>query len=638
VKTGAPAITWRRRLRYAFDNTMSRGTPALVGWLAVATAVMIALFSAVVLLFGLAPERDDGTKPGAVRQVFDSLLHALDPGTVAGDPGGWKFLLTMLVLTLAGLFIVSALIGVIATGLDTKLQELRKGRSFVVERDHTLILGWSDTVFTILAELAIANESEKDPVVVILAERDKVEMEDAIRDKVPKLGRTRVVCRSGSPIDLDDLEIVNPHAARSIVVVAEAGDPAPDANVIKVVLALTQGPRRKAEAYHIVAEISDPVNLEAARLVGGDEAVLIDKRETIARLIVQASRQSGVSVVYGDLLDFEGDEVYFRHEPRLVGRPFGEALLAYDDCAVIGLRRDGKATQINPPADTEIGPADEVIAIAADDARLASAEPCTAAIDDGAIVAAPPAGGSPETVLLLGWNARTIEVLRELDEFVRPGSRATVMAEWPAAEDQISAEAGTLGNLEVSLRAGNTTDRRTLDSLRVTDYDHVIVMSDSEVLDRQRADARTLITLLHLRDISARTGADYSIVSEMLDDRNRELAQVTQVDDVIVSDRLISLMIAQISENPHLEDVFSELFQAAGSEIYLRPAGEYVRPGVAISFATVVEAARRRGEVAVGYRQSDADGDATGGVVLNPRKSDAVELAGNDRVIVLAES
>src|SRR3712207_8669450 len=52
-------------------------------------------------------------------------------------------------------------------------------------------------------------------------------------------------------------------------------------------------------------------SLEAARLVAGDEAVVLDKRETIARLIVQTARQSGASVVYTELFDFDGDEVYF---------------------------------------------------------------------------------------------------------------------------------------------------------------------------------------------------------------------------------------------------------------------------------------------------------------------------------------
>src|SRR5690242_2568466 len=129
---------------------MARGTPALVGWLAVATFALILLFSGVTLLLGLR----ESDEPGFIRQLFDSALHALDPGTVAGDVGDWQFLLTMLLLTLGGLFIVSALIGVIATGLDRKIEELRKGRSFVIEREHTLILGWSDTIFTILGELA----------------------------------------------------------------------------------------------------------------------------------------------------------------------------------------------------------------------------------------------------------------------------------------------------------------------------------------------------------------------------------------------------------------------------------------------------------------------------------------------------
>ena len=99
--------------------------------------------------------------------------------------------------------------------------------------------------------------------------------------------------------------------------------------------------------YPIVAEIHDPHSLEAARLVGGDEAVFIDKRETISRLIVQASRQSGASVVYTELLDFEGDEVYFRTDDNLVGKRFGDALFAYDDCSVIGLRLDGSVV-LNP--------------------------------------------------------------------------------------------------------------------------------------------------------------------------------------------------------------------------------------------------------------------------------------------------
>lgn len=142
----------------------------------------------------------------------------MDAGTVAGDTGSWTFRLTMLAVTLGGIFVVSILIGVLPSGIEGKLEELRKGRSFVVEENHTVILGWSPQIFTIIAELVIANSNQGGGCIAILAEKDKVEMEDEIR---ARLGRTRIVCRTGSPIDMSDLEIINPHSARSIIISAD---------------------------------------------------------------------------------------------------------------------------------------------------------------------------------------------------------------------------------------------------------------------------------------------------------------------------------------------------------------------------------------------------------------------------------
>jgi ion channel POLLUX/CASTOR len=47
--------------------------------------------------------------------------------------------------------------------------------------------------------------------------------------------------------------------------------------------------------------------------------------------------------VYTELLNFSGDEIYFKREPQLAGKTYGEALLAYEDSCVMGLRKaDGK--------------------------------------------------------------------------------------------------------------------------------------------------------------------------------------------------------------------------------------------------------------------------------------------------------
>jgi voltage-gated potassium channel Kch len=619
------------RLRYWFDGTMARGTSALVMWLAAVTLVLILVFTIFILLTQWAPENEDGSKPGFFKQLFNSLMHALDPGTVAGDTGGWSFLITMLLLTLAGLFIVSALIGVIATGIDSKLDDLRRGRSLVIENDHTVILGWSDSVFAIVRELSIANESRRRPAVVILAEQDKVEMEDELREKVPQLRGTRVICRTGSPLDLGDLALSNHGDARSIIVLSPDGDE-PDTEVIKTLLALThEGADASA---HIVAEIQDPQNLDAARLVGGDRTVIVDKRETIARLIVQTARQSGAAAVYTELFDFDGDEVYFHADASLSSATFAEAVKAYETASIIGLAGADGSVRLNPPGTAIVGDS-EIIAIAEDDSALETAERSSAPIDEARISAIPPVPEEPSKVLVLGWNERAHTVVRELDEYAAPGSTLEILAEYGKPD------VPALTNLTATVRHGRTSERASLDAYPIGEYDQVIVLCYSDELSAQRADARTLVTLLHLREmVGDRTkGARPSIVSEMLDDRNRALAQVAHVDDVIVSDEILSLILSQLSENARLEAVFQDLLDADGSEIYLRPVEHYVTAGGAVTYMTIVEAAARRGETAIGYRVSaEADDPAAGfGVHVNPAKSALFAIDPLDRVVVLAE-
>jgi hypothetical protein len=125
----------------------------------------------------------------------------------------------------------------------------------------------------------------------------------------------------------------------------------------------------------------------------------------------------------------------------------------------------------------------------------------------------------------------------------------------------------------------------------------------------------------------------------MLDDRNRELAEVTQADDFIVSDKLISLMLSQVSENRQLTEVFDQLFSSDGAEIYLRDAEHYVKLGESVDFFTVIESARRKGETAIGHRFGAQARSAEHfyGVSVNPTKTETHEYRTGDKIIVLAE-
>lgn len=605
---------------------------ALGIWLAAATLLMVLGVSLFVQIARIDPQLN-------LPAIFwTMLLQALAPNPVDVNAGPWRFLLAMLVITLGGIFMVSILIGIVTSSLESKVQSLRRGRSKVIEKGHTVILGWDGHIFTIISELALAYETRPKTCIVILGDKDKVEMEDEIRAKVHNHRKTEVVCRSGTPIDMSDLEIVSLNTARSIIVLAPEGEDA-DNCVIKTLLAITNNPNRRTEPYHIVTEIQDAANIEAARLVGKDEATILFISDIIAHIIAQTCRQSGLSDVYTELLNFEGDEIYFNEEPGLVGHTFAESLSMYEDSAVIGLQPIGGKPKLNPAMDTLICPGDRIIAVSENETTVRLSHLENPPLQPGLIHLKTPRPPKAEHTLILGWNKRGPTIIYELDEYVAPGSKVTVVDEDAEVDSQLRHIQDTLKNQVVAFQAGNITDRRLLNNLSIENYNHVIVLADLDAFQAQLVDARTLITLLHLRDIDEKAGHPFSIVSEMLDVRNRKLAEITHVDDFIVSDELASLLMSQISENKELSYVFDDLFYPEGSEIYLKPVFDYVSTGEPVNFYTVIEAARSKGEVALGYRLSKDANDPLKafGVVLNPVKSKEVIYSPTDRLVVLAE-
>ncbi|MCK6582142.1 MAG: NAD-binding protein [Anaerolineales bacterium] len=627
--------TFKQKFQYWFDNYMSRGTIALIGGLAVLSLIIIFIAAAVIRVGALAMAGESA--PSFGEAAWMSLMRTLDAGTMGGDTGP-GFRIVMLLVTIGGIFIVSTLIGILSNGLEERIEQLRKGRSLVLENDHTLILGWTPQIFTVISELVTANESRKSgAVIVVLADQDKVEMEDAVRERVPDSKNTRIICRSGSPMDMTDLEIASPHTARSIIVLSEGDDP--DTRVIKCVLAITNNPNRRSEPYHIVTQIRDPQNMDVLKLLSENDVVQpILTTDLIARVVAQTSRQSGLSVVYTELLNFGGDEIYFKQEPGLSGKTFGDALLAYETSTVMGIRRADGAILVSPKMDTRIEPGDSIFAIAEDDDKIQLSN--TRIIPDQNLIqrSASASKPKPESGLILGWNRSGSIIVRELDKYVAKGSELLIVSDVDNLEKQILRDVGKLKNQRLKVMEGDIRDRALLDELDVTEYDHVIVLAYSH-LNVQEADAITLVTLLHLRDIAEKDATPFSIISEMLDLRNRELAEATNVDDFIVSEHLISLMLAQLSEDAELKDVFADLFDPEGAEIYLKPIGDYVKIGEPVNFYTAVEAAKRRGETAIGYRIMSESHDAgkAYGVHTNPKKSEKVSFKPVDKLIVISE-
>jgi Trk K+ transport system NAD-binding subunit len=619
---------------------MARGIGAQILLLAVITVVLVVVAAVAIKVFHVLPEDSKNDSFGLV--VWKSLMHSLDAGTLGGDTVKWPFLTIMLLVTIGGIFVVSALIGVLNQGFGEMLDDLRRGKSAVVERGHTVILGWDPKLFTLLSELAEANRNQRDACVVVLADRDKVEMDAEIAAAMEG-HRLRVVTRRGNAMTTADLGLVALARSKAVIVLAptsHADGSAVSANesdtmVLKTLLAITKV--SADSSLHIVAEISDPRIESVARMVVGERAALILAGPLVSRLLVQTGRQSGLSVVYTELLDFAGVEIYITPQPLLVGKTFREAVSGYDTSTLIGVRTGTGEILLPPPFERRFEVGDQVVTISEDDDQIVlNGSPIQS--DDAILPVPTEQSQAPERTLVLGASARLPVVLRELDAYAADGSETTVLGAADPAEVLAEVD-GQLNHLKLTVQAGDITDRGVLERLDVSSFDQVIVLSETEGRTQEMADARTTVALLYLRDIQRGAAVKVPITSEILEIQNQALASVAEPDDFIVSNTLISLLVSQVAENPYLKGVFDKLFTSQGHELYLRPATDYVQAGD-LPFAVVSEAALRRGEIAVGYRRAETARDAAQGfgVVLNPSKQGRVTLGAQDKIVVLADN
>ena len=172
-----------------------------------------------------------------------------------------------------------------------------------------------------------------------------------------------------------------------------------------------------------------------------------------------------------------------------------------------------------------------------------------------------------------------------------------------------------------------------LESLVSENPSGILLMSDPE-LDDEEADARTLMLQLQLNDIADEIGASIPLIVEMNSTRNQQLAQMMRATDFVVSSRITAKMMVQVAEERHKKAILNDLLSDGGSSIYMKPITRYVQTEGEVDFYTLGASAARYGEVAIGYKRFDAEGNFE--VCVNPRSKAAVTFGPSDDLIVIA--
>lgn len=591
----------------------------MIGLLALVTMCVV-VAAGLVLWLGDVDLNGERTK--GIEGIWASLLRTLDPGTMGSDRG-WRFRLTSLAVTIAGIFIVSTLIGILANGLGQRIEELRRGRSDVIEAGHTLLLGWSPKVFLIIREIAETAVANQRPCVVVLADRDMVEMEGQFRQAFDSSTKVRLVSRTGNPSSPQDLARVAPQHAQSVVVLRD--EASGDAAAVRTVLALDQ--LGLGRAVPIVIELADSQRANALAAASSLNVVPVVSDDWIATVTARAVFAPSLTDIYEDLLNFAGAEVYFIDvPPSLIGSPLHSACETVIGGAPFGLRT-ADALMIAPQADHELADGDQLVVVTNNSGDVsfdaADLSPRTAAATSAPSRLDLPSP-EPAHLLVLGWSQLGSRVLDLLDQSLVPGSLVDVVAPEDAIEtlpDQ------PFQRFALRHTTGSATDADTLRrALESGDVSRILVLSHRHSNDPAHQDADALLTVLELRHLLG-PHPDVQVTVEITDPDNVDLLSRDAREEFIVGERLVGLLMAQVSQTPGVMEVLRSLLAEDETDFRLLPAEAVLAGQSAVSGTEAAALLRRQGHYLIGAGPERA-------LRLQPQLSDLTITPGMQLVTV----
>jgi ion channel POLLUX/CASTOR len=645
-------VSWKKRLQYEFDNFMSKGGISVFLALSSAFFAAFALMTFARYLSEWLFPNENLESTDFPWAVFVQLIGLRD----AGENDNFAAKFVGIVTIFVGLVLFSSLVAFITQEFEAKLQDLRKGKSLVVEENHTLILGFKNRVIDIIKELVIANESESYASIVILSAENKEDMDDFLRTNITELKTTKLITRNGSITNVNDLKKVGINSAKSVIILnhaetldSEESKHLSDARAVKSILAVLAATEEE-ELPPIVIEIhSEQYRRLAENLAPGIISTL-EESDILARILVQTSRSIGLAIVYLSLVGFEGDEFYFySREEGWNGLTFGQLPFHFLNCIPIGLRYENGVVALNPDRDYRLATNDDVIVIAEDDSTIEFHLDVLVRVDGTRYAEHQEyLEKKIENYLIIGWNSKTPIALKEYASYLIEGSRVNLAVDnlTPEIEAEFNKISKAYPDIKMDAFEVDLNSVRELNNLKPYQFDSISILA-GQGQDAEQVDAKTLTILLELREIfqtyTADTGKEVTtdLIAEIVDSEETDLVIKAGVKDFLITNQFVSKILAQASQSPQILPIYRDLFSAEGSELYLKPVWLYFPPQYIgkLTFADCVLAAQNRGEVCIGVKIGEfaQEKEKNFGIDLIPNLDKRLHLTPNDFLITFAQ-